>query len=74
MASELNRCRYAKDFGDPFADNKPGEPKNGKRPPAGAAWDEKGMASKAGNEPNSYTGYDSAPPPQTAQYKDWGSA
>lgn len=72
--SELNRCRYAKQFGDPFADNKAGPPKNGKRPPAGAPYEEKGMASRPGGEPNCFTGYDSAPPPQTEQYKDWGEA
>ena len=71
--NDLNTCRYAKRFGDPFANNKAGPPKNGTRKAAGAAYEEKGMASRSG-APNSFTGYDSAPPPQTAQYKDWGAA
>jgi hypothetical protein len=71
MEDDLNRCRYAKQFGNPFANNKAGPPKNANRPAAGAAYEEKGMASRTNGVANSFTGYDNAPPPQTAQFKDW---
>jgi len=73
VETPLEELRLDKNFPKPYHNNKPGAPKNGKRPPAGEPWAEKGMESRPGSEPNSFTGYDSAPPPQLGLYKDWGA-